>query len=208
MIHRPRLKFEASHPEGETPGLTGPRVEHDTGNLGYALRQQKIGNRLKWYATFKDTRLGHIGTKSQAKWACEAHRAACDPQPVFTLASQMNMADRLACIYRGWIAVDLESGAFIRRSNGRTEDGMTKYILILPNQSPTERGGHFREYHWYFPQGRFIYRCSNDAQAIEKGTGHLARMLRVRVIAQAIKELREAQITITQEPHDEKTNEE
>ena len=52
---------------------------------------------------------------------------------------------RLSALFRGAIALCRETGAFLSRTNGRSKAGSgQKYVLVLPSESPEERGGFFR----------------------------------------------------------------
>ncbi len=96
------------------------------------------------------------------------------------LVRYLNLAaeERLAAAWHGWWALDPESGAFLSRAGGRTKaGGRVRWVLIVPNQTPAERGGLFAGYDWDFPAGcRFIFAPTED-QATEAANRKLPRML-------------------------------
>ena len=59
--------------------------------------------------------------------------------------SQSGLSDtnKFAAIFRGYCAVDTESGAYMRASAGRSK-WEPKYHLILPYTTPTQRGSFFK----------------------------------------------------------------
>jgi hypothetical protein len=71
-----------------------------------------------------------------------------------------------AVCVKEWCALDVESGAFMFRTNGRGKAGLLKFILILPAQTPAERGGLFESYTWNSSDRKFI-RAWSEAEAIK-----------------------------------------
>lgn len=93
--------------------------------------------------------------------------------------NQLPPDDYLAAIFRGWVAIDPESGAQLSVSHGRTSKA-PKYILILPNRSVEARGGLFASYDWDYPRGRKFLRAWTVEEAIEIANVKLAKMLEER----------------------------
>lgn len=93
--------------------------------------------------------------------------------------SQLPPDDYLAAIFRSWVAIDIESGAQLSMSHGRTSK-TPKYILVLPNKSVEERGGLFASYDWDYPHGRKFLRAWTVEEAIEIANVKLAKMLEER----------------------------
>lgn len=93
--------------------------------------------------------------------------------------SQLPPDDYLAAIFRSWVAIDIESGAQLSMSHGRTSKA-PKYILVLPNKSVEERGGLFANYDWDYPKDRKFLRAWTVKEAIEIANVKLAKMLEER----------------------------
>lgn len=93
--------------------------------------------------------------------------------------SQLPPSDYLAATFRRWCAIDLENGAFLSMSHGRTSKA-PKYILILPNKSIEERGGLFTPYNWDYPTGRKFLRAWSTAEAIQIANVKLEKILKER----------------------------
>lgn len=91
----------------------------------------------------------------------------------------LSEADRFAALIKGWSAVCPVTGAFLSASHGRTKRGDTKYVLILPTETPAERGGLFAKYEWNDEDRKFI-RAYSEAEAIEIANKRLEKMLKVR----------------------------
>jgi hypothetical protein len=85
-----------------------------------------------------------------------------------------------ARLLRGWHALDVESGAFMYRTHGRGKYGLPKYVLILPNKSPEERGGLLERYDWDYPSGRKFIRAWTFDEALSIANERLKKMLSAR----------------------------
>ena len=88
--------------------------------------------------------------------------------------SQSSLPDdeRFAAIFRGYRAVDRESGAYMRASAGRSHHA-PKYTLILPYTTPAQRGS-FMEYEYNFL--RSVVRAWSEAEAIQIANERLPKM--------------------------------
>lgn len=79
-----------------------------------------------------------------------------------------------------WAAICPETGAQLSASSGRRKAGRpSRWILILPNKTPTERGGLLESYEWDDGERRFItgYTLS---EALPKAQVALNKMLQKR----------------------------
>ncbi len=93
----------------------------------------------------------------------------------------LSETDKIAALLlRSWRALDVESGAFLSRTHGRGKYGLPKYILILPNKTPEERGGLLARYEWDYPKGRKFIRAWTEEEAIESANARLKKMLAAR----------------------------
>lgn len=93
---------------------------------------------------------------------------------------ELTPAERLGAVIRGWVALDMESGAQLSQTHGRTKGGLPKYVLILPNKSVEGRGGHFEYADWDYPGGRKFIRAWTLKEASDIANQKLERMLRER----------------------------
>jgi hypothetical protein len=101
---------------------------------------------------------------------------------------QLPRDDQLTAMLQGLVAIDLESGARLCKSHGRTSKA-PKYILVLPNKSIEERGGLFAHYEWDYPHGRKFVRSWGTSTAIELANVKLAKMLKEqKKLAKVLKE--------------------
>lgn len=92
-------------------------------------------------------------------------------------SSAFDTSDRFAMLFKGWVALDPETGAQLSVSYGRSKYGNApKYYLILPNKSVEERGGLFASYDWD-NEGRKVFRAWTEEEAIEIGNQKLAKMV-------------------------------
>lgn len=83
---------------------------------------------------------------------------------------------RLAALFRSWCAICPETGAFLSASRGRSKAGNgRRYILIAPNELPSERPNYFEDYTWTDDRRKFV-RAFSDAEAIEKANKKLAEI--------------------------------
>lgn len=90
------------------------------------------------------------------------------------MSSQLSPTERLGLILSGKVGVDIESGAYVRRSRGRTKLGDHHYTLVIPtcNMWLTESGMCIHE-----PEYRY-FRAVDDREAIGKANARLDRLYR------------------------------
>ncbi len=87
--------------------------------------------------------------------------------------SNLTDAEKVACALRGWLAVDMDAGAHLYRSDGRT--GKAPRWILVVNHSGQVFGGGDSTVH--------RFRAWTLAEAMEKGEARMAKMHAARVKA-------------------------
>lgn len=90
--------------------------------------------------------------------------------------AELTSGERLSAFFNQWIGICTETGAFLRRSNGSSAAGV-RFLLILPNKSPADRGGLLKPYEWSYPHGRKFISAWSDDEAIDLANKKLAKMI-------------------------------
>lgn len=104
--------------------------------------------------------------------------------------SSLSDVDKISavCIW-GWIAIDVETGAYMGRSYGRCKGGLTKFYVILPHETPAERGGFLKPRQVPFARERSVIRAYDESDALEVANKRLPQLVKRVEKARARKDL-------------------
>lgn len=88
---------------------------------------------------------------------------------------ELTDAERLAALFRSCCAIDTETGAYLIRGYGLHKGGhLPRYVLIVPEETPQERGGLFAGKNYLYRYRAFI-RAMNDEAAVHQANKVLTR---------------------------------
>lgn len=97
----------------------------------------------------------------------------------------LDVSERFDYLMRGWDAVDPETGAYLRRSCGRSKYGNLTFRLILDHETPAERGGLLGAAQRVFAFERSTIRAWSLDQALEIAAQRLPRLVKRAQAARA-----------------------
>lgn len=97
---------------------------------------------------------------------------------VITSQSSLSDTDKIAAVaFHRMMAVDVETGAYLMPSHGRSR-WAPKYFLILPHETPKDRGGIMGTRKCSFAFERAIIRAWSDEEAVTIANKRLPRLLK------------------------------
>jgi hypothetical protein len=86
---------------------------------------------------------------------------------------------RFAAGFRNICGLCPETGAMLKYSRGRSRSRRgSRYMLIVPTEPLSERGGYFENYTWDNDRRKFV-RAFSDAEAIKKANTKLVKIAEV-----------------------------
>lgn len=98
--------------------------------------------------------------------------------------STLTDTDRAAALVYNCLAVDVQTGAYLFQSAGQWKNGLLKFILVLPHETPADRGGVFGERRNMFAVERAVIPAWSIDEAIDVANKRLPGMMRRAKIAQ------------------------